>query len=142
MARTLYVKQGHQLEFPVPADHELAGNQELRAPTRDEILQNPFYSSVVAQRAAQAKGQVRRESIIDSIIGRIGLGWVFHLPEYDITVQSGGVLSIQGSWNWMQTGNFIIEPGGLVRVYTTDPQVPAFLLLKCSSFGTEIVKGN
>lgn len=41
---TLYVRKGYPLEFPVPANHELAGHQKLRAPTREEILGTSFYA--------------------------------------------------------------------------------------------------
>jgi hypothetical protein len=146
MSKTLYVRKGRPLEFPVSANHELAGHQEIRMPAREEILQNSFYARIVQEHVATlAPGGRSRSSgntaltnsVTDRIIARIGPSWIYNLPNFDIVVETDAVMYIRGSWNWMYAGNFIVQPGGLVQVFSTDSQLPAFLLLKCSSFGTE-----
>jgi hypothetical protein len=139
MADTLRVVRGQRLEFPVAPDHPLAAHQGLRAPTREELLKHPFYAAVVQRQTRLAAANVSgalTNSILDGILRSIGFGNEIVLNGTNIIVEPGGYLSIKGSWNWLTANEFIIEDGGLVYVYSGLAALPAFLLLKCNTFGS------
>jgi len=53
----------------------------------------------------------------------------------NLIVEEGAYMSIRGSWTWLTVNDFVVRDGGVVRVYSSDTSLPAFLLLRCNSFG-------
>jgi hypothetical protein len=138
MVQEIRIARGQCFEFPVPPSHPLAQYQRLRAPSRDELLQHPFYSAVIErqiQLAPANPSEEVRNSIIDGIIGLIGFGHEIVLDGQNIIVEEGAYMSIRGSWTWLTANEFVVRDGGVVRVNSADPSFPAFLLLRCNTFG-------
>jgi len=138
MAQDIRIARGQCFQLPVAPNHPLAQFQSLRTPTRDEILAHPFYSAVVDHQVSIAPSNpspVLKNSIIDSIISVIGMGHEIVFNGQNLIVEEGAYMSIRGSWTWLTVNDFVVRDGGVVRVYSSDTSLPAFLLLRCNSFG-------
>jgi hypothetical protein len=139
MTEVLRITRGHRFDFPVAPDHPLARYQALRSPTRLEMLQHPFYSAVVARQTKLANAnpsETLTNAIVDRLIAYVGFGHEIVLNGQNIVVEDGGYMSIAGSWTWLTANEFVVKSGGVVRVTCSDPAIPAFLLLRCNSFGS------
>jgi hypothetical protein len=139
MTEVLRVARGQRFDFPVAPDHPLARHQTLRSPTRHEILQHPFYSAVVARQTELANAnpsETLTNAIVDRLIAYLGFGHEIVLNGRNIVVEDGGYMSIAGSWTWLTANEFVVKSGGVVSVTCSDPAIPAFLLLRCNTFGS------
>lgn len=139
MTEVLRVVRGQRFDFPVAPDHPLARHQTLRAPTRQEILQHPFYAGVVARQTKLANAnpsETLTNAILDGLITYVGFGHEIVLNGQNIVVEDGGYMQIAGSWTWLTANEFVVKSGGVVSVTCSDPTIPAFLLLRCNTFGS------
>ena len=139
MTEVLRVARGERFDFPVAPDHPLARHQKLRSPTRQEVLKHPFYSALVAQQTKLANAnpsETLTHAIVDRLISYVGFGHEIVLNGQDIVVENGGYMQIAGSWTWLTANKFVVKSGGVVRVAWSDPAFPAFLLLRCNTFGS------
>jgi hypothetical protein len=109
MSKDIRIKRGESFEFPVPPSHPLARHQRLRVPSRDDVLKSTFYSAAVERQISlipARSSESLRNSILDGIIGSIGVGNEIVLDGQNIIVEEGAYMSIKGSWTWLTANSW------------------------------------
>ena len=141
------IAPGTSVTFPVEHTSPLASVQSVRVPTEADITSHPVLSGVLNSRVAEtvaarpvaerttAVQATARTNAVNQIIANIGSIYQYALQ--DITVTSGQTLTFKSSWSEVVAGTVKIASGGKIRVSVSNPALPAFFLLKCTSLGSD-----
>jgi hypothetical protein len=138
--------RGVNQTFPLAHTDPLAHVQTISVPTEQDILSHPIYSQVLTEKINEALANIPpaqqtpalvgsiRANVLNGIISNIGSIIKFALD--DITVVAGQTLTFQSSWSQVTAGDVRIASGGVIRVSVSNPALPAFFILNCTSLGS------
>jgi hypothetical protein len=137
--KALIVKAKHDVVLPVEPGHAFFEYQSFRIVTDEEIEDHRFFGRILKQRAKKAENEATELAINKQTLvwlrWRIGPIITFQAPQ-DFEVQNGGLFTYNAAWTELIANNVTIRPGGVLKVVSPVPSIPATFKLECNSLGS------